>query len=255
MGFLQETTPEGYVSTGAYVGIFFEGIVMIVYAILLIKLYRIYRVSKLKLTLHLLIGFTFFMCSTFFSWIAKWWLWHHIVYALEGPYWLQIIYTFKVSMACMVIGNYFILKFYRIIFSKEVSSQSDMLLIAYKILAVIIILIIHIPAYLENSNELRELGDSIVFLLVCIDSIYTVPYCIKCFKAARSEVFGKKYKSIGITAVNILNVMIMFFFDRLLIIMGVPGPYGEVGWSVFYYAGFISAICGLTLAIYGFVLK
>ena len=141
------------------------------------------------------------------------------------------------------------------IFSKEFSSLQETILIIYKIILVTFFLLIHIPAYLERSYELVSQADGIVFLLTVIDSWYGIPYSIKCFKASRSEAFGKKYFYIGITAFDIIIVLMMFLFDRLLIIMGVPGPYGESGYSAFYYIAFGSTAVGLAIAIYGFVLK
>ena len=63
-------TPEGYVSTGAYVGIFYEGTVLIIFMVLLISLYRIYRTTKLKMTLNIFVGFIFYAAAVFCSWLA-----------------------------------------------------------------------------------------------------------------------------------------------------------------------------------------
>ena len=65
--FLQTKTPAGYESTGAYVGIYFEAVILVIGIILILELYRIYRISKLSMTRDLLIGFTFTVLAIFFS--------------------------------------------------------------------------------------------------------------------------------------------------------------------------------------------
>ena len=147
MRFLQTKTPEGYVWHGAYVGIWYEGIVIIICILLLIDLYRIYRITKLKLSLYLIQAFIFVLVSVFFTWLGKFWLWKHVVTDYSGPYWLQLIYTFKISIACVIVANFFMSMFFKEIFSKDdIPPPKRKITIIRKIIEITIVLTCHIPA-------------------------------------------------------------------------------------------------------------
>ena len=251
----QESTPEGYVSYGSYVGIYYEGALMILMILLLINLFRIYNVSKLRMTLDVFLGFLFYLFGLFFAWLGKIYLWHHMESALEGPYLLQLIYKFKFSSACVVIGNYFLLRFFRAIFNKDYSKKRQMILLTIKTIEVSIILLIHIPAFLARSTEIAYTSDAIAFLIMFLDSLFVIPYGTKAFKSVKKEAFGKKYINIGIMAFCLLNMCIMFLLDRITMLMGMMGPFGEPGYTVFYFTAWGSAIAATVFAIYGFVRK
>lgn len=255
MVLFQDSTPSGYVSYGSYVGIFYEGFIMIVLMILLISLYRIYRVSKLRITLDLFLGFLLYLFGIFFAWLGKIYLWRHMESALEGPYLLQLIYKFKFSGACVVIGNFFILRFFMELFDVNLTKKKQIILIIIKVIEVFIILTIHIPAYLERSSDIAYNTDAIAFLMMCVDSLFAIPFGIKSFKSVRKEAFGKKYMHFGIMAFLLVNMCLMFVLDRITMIMGMNGPFGEPGYTPFYFAGWASSIAATIFAIYGSVLK
>jgi hypothetical protein len=246
----------GYESAGAYVGIYFEAVILLIGITLILELYRIYRISKLSMTRDLLIGFTFVVAGIFFSWIAKFYLWQHDENALEGPYWLQLIYKFKMSLIMLIIGNYFVLMFFRTIFSSDYKRPSkSFFIIVWKIVAITILLTVHIPAYLTKSTDIAYITDSIGFFIVVADMLYLVYYGIKSFKSARNIDFGKKYNNIGLMGLFFFNVLVMFFIDRVTMALGIPGPFGGLGYTPFYFAAWISAIISYIFAIYGFVRK
>lgn len=255
MTLLQNKTPQGYVSTGSFVGIFYEAIVLITFMVLILNLYRIYRVSKNKMTLDIILGFSLYTIACFFAWLGKIYLWQHLESALEGPYWLQLIYKFKFSCSFVVLGNYFMLNFFYKIFFKEVSPLKRKLLIIVKIIEVTIIITIHIPVYLQGSNDLAQISDAIAFLIMAIDTMMLLPYGIKAFKSAKNDAFGKKYRNIGFLVLLLFNMCVMFFLDRLTMVMGMIGPFGEPGYTPFYFAAWASAIVSLIFGLYGFVRK
>lgn len=47
----------------------------------------------------------------------------------------------------------------------------------------------------------------------------------------------------------------MFVLDRITMMMGMMGPFGEPGYTPFYFAGWASAIGSTLFAIFGSVLK
>jgi len=255
MVFLQNKTPIGYISYGSYVGIYYEGILMILMIILLINLYRIYRVSKLRLTMDIILGFFLYLIALFFSWISKIYLWQHMESALEGPYWLQLIYKFKLTSACAVVANFFILRFFMTIFNKSFKKNKQIFVIVIKAIEILIILTIHIPAYLARSSEIAYTTDAIAFLIVCLDMLFCIPFGIKSFRSVNKEAFGKKYFHFGLMAFCLVSMIVMFIIDRITMIMGMMGPFGEPGYTPFYFVGWGSAIAGTLFAIFGSVLK
>ena len=255
MFLLQIKTPEGYVSNGAFVGIFYELFVLISLALLIANVYRIYYITKLKITLNLFVGFFFYALAIFFSWIAKIYLWKHMESALEGPYWLQLIYKFKISLACVVVANFFILQFFKTIFNKHFTKELQIIVIIVKIIEIVVILIIHIPAYLVRSSEIAYTTDTIAFLIICLDMLFCIPFGIKSFRSVHKEAFGKKYLHFGLMAFFLVNIFIMFAIDRLTMMLGMMGPFGEPGYTPFYFAAWMSAIASIIFAIYGIILK
>ena len=146
--------------------------------------------------------------------------------------------------------------FFKTIFSSDYSRPSRKYsLILWKIIAVSVILISHIPAYLTRSAEIAYITDSIGFFIVVVDMLYLLQYGIKSFKSAKNIDFGKKYNNIGVMALSFFNVLVMFFLDRVTMALGIPGPFGELGYTPFYFAAWTSAIFSYIFAIYGFVKK
>ena len=158
-------------------------------------------------------------------------------------------------MVFFIVGNFFILSFFRSFSGKETTNLWKKVLIIRKIIEITIIMTIHIPAYLARSSKIAQTTNAIAFLIIFLDSLFTIPYGIKSFRGAKNEVFGKKYFSIGVMAFCLFGYCILIFFDRLTMVLGIPGPFGEPGYSVFYFAGWMSAIVGLIFAIKGSVLK
>ena len=249
-------TPKGYVSYGAFVGIYFEAIVLIAFVILLIDLYRNYHATKMRLTLDLYFGFLCYGIGAFFSWLGKIYLWQHSEFALEGPYWLQLIYKMKLSVIFVILGNYFLFNYFATIHSKYTKMQPwKKMRIIIKTIEISIVLTAHIPAFLYKSNELALYSDAICFFIMVLDMIFLIPYSIKTFKKVRTRDFDKKYVNVSLMALLGFNMVIMFLFDRITMLLEIPGPFGELGYSPFYFAGWISAIIGIIFAIYGFHYK
>ena len=253
---VQTSTPEGYVSVGAFVGIFYEGIVLAIMCILLLNLFRMYKRTKVKMTSYLFLGYLCYTFAMFFSWIAKWYLWQHSEAALEGPYFLQLIYKFKLSMVSVIIGNYFLYYFFGIIYNKNlVPPERNNKLIVIKSIETSFILLSHIPAYLQRSSELALITDALGFFIMIIDMAIFIPYGRKAFKNAKEKAFGKIYIYIGIMCYFMFNTAVMFLLDRVTMVLEMPGPFGELGYTVFYFLGWTSVIVAMIFAMFGFIQK
>ena len=254
---------EGYGdSFGSYVGIWFEGIILILIIFLLMRLFKIYKITKFKMSLHLFYGFLFYALSVVFSWIDKWYFWKYKFYIINnyGEYlqntnfFLVLIFSFRLSMIMFIIGNYFLASFFKTIYSQNLEEPNlDKKLILIKIVEIIAIILTQVYVYFNPTIEMASLTTSISFLILLLDSLFFLPNSYNAFKFAKQDIFGKKYKSIGIMGLLIINVIIMFLIDRITIFLGILGPFGELGYTFFYFSAWISVVLALITAIYGFI--
>jgi hypothetical protein len=247
-------TPPGFVSLGSFVGIFYEGIIIIGFCLVLIDLFRIYRISKLTLTRDIFLTFLFLSFGVFFSWIAKWWLWHHRTTDYTYNYFWQLIYTFKFSIACAIIGMYYLKMFFDTLYSEENSRpQKNILLTGRKAIEITIIMISQVPVVILQTPEIGFLSDTIAFLILLLDMLFLVPRSVESFKNAKNQSFGKKYWYIGLMAILTFSFTIFFILDRLTMLLGIKLSFNELGYSIFYFAGWASCLFALIAAVYGFI--
>lgn len=257
LSFIQlcNSSTTGFVSLGSFVGIFYEGVIIIGMVIVLIDLFRIYRVSKLSLTRDLLFAFVFITIGIIFSWIAKLWLWHHEITDFSYNYFLQLIYTFKLSIANAVIGMYFLKMFFNTLYSEEESRPTgNYKLIFLKVVELTIIFICQIPVVLFKSPSIAFLSDTIAFLILLLDMLFLIPYAIKSFRMGKEDqMFGRKFFYIGLMAFLTFNMTIMFILDRITMLLGIRGTFNELGYSVFYFVAWTSVLFAVISAVYGFI--
>ncbi|MHA1732486.1 MAG: hypothetical protein ACTSU5_11115 [Promethearchaeota archaeon] len=253
---LATPTPAGYESVGSHVGIYYEGLVLGIMLVLLAFLLRIYFKSRVPMTKNLWLGYLFYTIAIFFSWWAKWWLWKHAESALEGPYFLQLVYKFKFSMVAVILGNYYLANFFGTILSEKfVPPKPSRKKQVRKAVEVAFILVSHVPAYIARDSELALTTDALGFLVMILDLLFFIPAAVKAFKASRQMAFGKTYLSVGFMCAFMFNTAVMFLLDRVTMMMNIPGPFGELGYTFFYFAAWSSVIVALLFAIFGFVLK
>jgi hypothetical protein len=257
LNFIQfcNSSATGFVSLGSFVGIFYEGIIIIGMVIVLIDLFRIYRVSKLSLTRDLLFAFIFITIGILFSWIGKLWLWHHRITEFSYNYFLQLIYTFKLSIANAIIAMYFLKMFFTTLYSENESRpKNNYRLILRKGVELSIIFICQIPVVILRSPFIAFLSDTIAFLILLLDMMFLIPSAIESFRMGRKDqMFGRKFYYIGLMPSLTFNMAIMFLLDRITMLLGIKGTFNELGYSVFYFAAWTSVLFALISAVYGFI--
>lgn len=247
-----QTAEGGFI--GHLVGIYFEGITLLIFILLLLYLYKIYKVAKLKLTFLLVCGFSILVVSVFFSWIAKWYLWYYGTNP-GTDYFIDLIIRFRMSLASVVCANYFFYMFFQKLFEKSTTdSIKDTKLIFIKIVEVLIIILGHIPAFLIGDENIALLGDVVAFVVTVLDTLYFIPNGMNSFKKAKSKTFRKQYLNIGLMSIFILNVLLMFLLDRVAMIIGFLGLI-EGRYSLFYFLGWSSCVVALIFAIRAFIVK
>jgi hypothetical protein len=138
-------------------------------------------------------------------------------------------------------------------FNKQFTKVMQIIVIVAKAFEIVVILIIHIPAYLARSSEIAYTTDTVAFLIICLDIFFLIPFGIKSFRFVHKEAFGKKFLHFGLMAFCLVNIFIMFAIDRLTMMMGMMGPFGEPGYIPFYFAAWMSAIASIIFAIYGII--
>ena len=143
-----------------------------------------------------------------------------------------------------------------IIYNKNlVPPERSNKLIIIKTAEISFILLSHIPAYLARDSELALMTDAIGFFIMIIDMAIFIPYGEKAFKNAKEKAFGKIYIYIGIMCFFMFNTAIMFLLDRVTMVLEIPGPFGELGYTVFYFLGWTSVIVAMIFAMFGFIQK
>ena len=249
-----------YQSLGAYIGIFYEAIVIFILVLLLIDLYRLFKTEKIIMAKDLLFGFIFITIGIFFSWLAKWYLCYlggeFSQAARMGDYFSKLIYKFKFSLSFAILGHYFILIFFRTIFSPEITrpGRSNKLIIR-KIVEIIFIIISPLFGTISGDYNVTMLIDAIAFFITVIDALFLLTYAKKSFKHSKDEKFGKKYRNVGFLALLDFNFLNMVFFDRLTCVLNILGLFGGLGFSIFYFISWFSVLIAVIYAIYGFVRK
>ena len=245
-----------YFSLGSFVGIFYEGAILIILILLMIESYRIYRVSRMKLTLDLLLGWIFVNFAVFFSWLAKIYLTTNAEDALGGDFLIQLIYKLKFSLGFVVIANLYFSTFFKTIFSEDGARPPiKITTIIRKVIELTIIIVVQIPTFITRDPQIALVMDSIAFFVTVFDSLFFIPAFTKAYQKSKIEAFGKKYFNISVMAFFMFAWEVMFLIDRITMAANISGLFGELGYTIFYFLAWACVIMAEILSIYGYVRK
>ena len=108
-------------------------------------------------------------------------------------------------------------------------------MIILKSIFVIIILISQIPSTLTGLTDVGWIFDTIAFLITVIDTCLLLPYSYKSYKKSKGDPLGKKYLYFSVVSLSIFGALLCFLIDRITILISIPGLFGGVGYSIFYF--------------------
>ncbi|MFX0028233.1 MAG: hypothetical protein ACFE8B_03420 [Candidatus Hermodarchaeota archaeon] len=229
-----------------FIGMIFESFILIFAAILLVLILRKFFVKRHKLTLLL---FTIFICyfiAIVFSWLSKIFAvlqWDEVQDNLVVSWFYYRISDFRFSELLVAIAIFlsYILKVN--VFEKGYKTMYKYITIVYGVIACLYIVIIY-----ENENDLLDVG---AFLLVFIYMVMVyAPFlrrAIESYRAVEEKSYKQGFLSLAIMSVSFMLIFLSFALDRVFILLG------SLGFTIFYYLGWIFAIVGIFGAYYGYI--
>ncbi len=229
-----------------FIGMIFETFIIIIAAVLLLLILKKYFIKRHNLTRLLLLIFINYFIAIVFSWISKIFVVLELNMVQDGSVvaWIyNMISDFRVSelFVTFAILLSYILKVN--VFEKGYNKVQKYVILIYGIFSCIYVLIIY-----ENGNTLLDI---IAFLIVFIYMVMVyAPFLrrsIESYRAVEEKTYKKAFLSLAIMSVSFMLIFLSFAIDRLFIFLG------SLGFTSFYYLGWISAIIGIFGAYYGYI--
>jgi hypothetical protein len=231
-------------------GLIFEGIVVVMFIVMLILTLNQYRKRKNDLTKLLLLIFFFYAIASTFSWSAKLVYWTFNVTDLVdidsnlSYYWLiRLILKYRISFASIAIAAYINYIFKVKVFQKEPNKGERIFMLIFSIVTATF------SVFVITDNSIPDL--IAFFLMFLATLIIYVPIIRNSFKLAQ-RIEEPKYRSalfsIGFMGFFFIMIGISMVLDRVMIIF-----FGSGGYTVFYYFGWTAAILGTIAAYLGFI--
>lgn len=244
-------TPDLQIVFNAFI---FESFIAILWFFLLIIIYKHNQKKKSKLTDQLLKIFMMYFFGLFFAWLAK--LLSLIygyntieLFPLETPgLWVFArIIQYRLTFSFILVGTFLSTKFRNSIFKKEENSAFDRFLQIYTIISILFSLICYIPE--------QRIFDLITFMLAFILVIICyVPFMLETFKLSKKirntdKIYKNALISIGCMCIFFLLIFFGMVIDRAMMVF----IDGCLGYTIFYYIGWIAAILGVITAFLGYI--
>ncbi len=229
-----------------FIGMIFELFIIIFAAVLLILILKKYFIKRHKLTRLLLIIFLNYFLAILFSWISKVFVVSQLTVVQDGSIiaWMyNIISDFRISEFFVTIAIFlsYILKVN--VFEKGYNTLQKYITIIYGIFACVYVLIIY-----ENGNTLLDI---IAFLIVFLYMVMVyAPFLrrsIESYRAVEEKAYKQAFLSLAIMSFSFMLIFLNFAIDRVFIFLG------SLGFTLFYYLAWISAIVGIFGAYYGYI--
>jgi len=229
-----------------FIGMIFELVIIIFAAVLLILILKKYFIKRHKLTRLLLIIFLNYFLAILFSWISKVFVVSQLTVVQDGSIiaWMyNIISDFRISEFFVTIAIFlsYILKVN--VFEKGYNTLQKYITIIYGIFACVYVLIIY-----ENGNTLLDI---IAFLIVFLYMVMVyAPFLrrsIESYRAVEEKSYKQAFLSLAIMSFSFMLIFLNFAIDRVFIFLG------SLGFTLFYYLAWISAIVGIFGAYYGYI--
>jgi hypothetical protein len=240
----------------ATIGLIYETFIIALFAIILVLSFKKYKQKKHELTFYLILIFLNFTIAIIFSWISKLLVitigleYNHIDYEPvdeSNPiYWFLLrIADFRISYLFVIFSIYisYILRIK--LFDENPKPKQKILIILYTIFTAAFTFFIY-----QRSNSIYDTFTFFfVFLLMFI--VY-IPFLSKTYKAYKSvidKVYKKGFLALSLLSIFYILVLFSFFIDRMLTLI----PAFELGFTLFYYLGWIFCAAASICAYFGYI--
>jgi hypothetical protein len=129
------------------------------------------------------------------------------------------------------------------VFEKGYNTFQKIIVIIYGMFSCVYVLLIY-----QNGNTILDI---IAFLIVFIYMVMVyAPFlrrAIQSYRAVEEKTYKQAFLSLAIMSFSFMLIFLNFAIDRVLIFLG------SLGFTIFYYLGWISAIAGIFGAYYGYI--
>ncbi len=236
-----------------FVGMIFETFIIIFSAILLLLILQRYFIKHHKLTLYLFLIFLSWTCAIIFSWVSKILeLYSNIPYLAVGSTvdpgtlesWILFrIVSFRISFVFVTIGAIlsYLLKVNA--FDREFNKTQSMIVYAFGIFTMCYSLIV----YQRNMIILDVFA--FLFILLLMAMVY-IPFMMSAYTTSKSvddPTYKRAFQTLSLMSLFLVLVMVMFLFDRILILLGSPG------FTIFYFLAWIFVVLAFLAAYLGYI--
>ena len=236
-----------------FIGIIYEGIIIIIALPILIRSLINYLKLRNKLSLLLFLILLNFSISIFFSWFAKiisyFWRIDYIEYAnIPDPKtpisWILLrICYFRFSYIFITIAIYLSYIFRIKIFEIEYHQIQKVLVEIFTFFNLFFALF-----FFDKKNKFY---DVLLFLIVfTFMSIVFIPFMrqsIKAYISSQNSQFRKAFLSLTIMSISYISVLLCLLIDRIYIFLGY------FGFTVFYFMSWIFVLIGIFGNYFGYL--
>jgi hypothetical protein len=227
-------------------GLIFESFIIIGTTVLLLLILKKYFEKHHRLTFLLFLIFLNYFIAIIFSWISKVFVVIQFSVIQDGsfiPWIINRIQDFRISEFFVVIAIFlsYVLKIN--VFEKGYNTIQKYAVIIYGCFTGFYVLIIY-----EYDNTMLDIF-AFLTVFIFMGMIY-IPFfrrSIESFKAVDEPMFKKAFLSLAIMSLSFTLIFLNFAIDRVLIFLG------SLGFTIFYYLGWIFAIVGILGAYSGYV--
>jgi len=236
-----------------FIGMIYEGIVILVALPLLILSLRNYIRVRHRLALLLFLILLSYLCSITSSWLAKvlrvYLNIDYIIYAdVPDPNtpisWILLrISHFRISYVFITIAICLTYLFKVKIFEEEFNLVKKNIIIGFTIFNLIFSLFIF-----QKGNVLFDVL-IFFFVLILMNMVY-IPFllnAIKAYKSTDHPGFRKSFLSLSIMSVSYILVLFCLLVDRIYIF------FGHYGFTIFYFLAWIFVIIGIFSTYFGYL--
>ena len=232
----------------------YELIVILVSSLVLTLIFLKYQERKHKLTLYLLLIFTFYLVAIFFSWLSKVLVLYSGIEYLESgatsepgtfaSYILLRIANFRFSFVFLTIAIYlsYVLKVN--IFDNGIYNEFQRMIISiYAVFTGIYCFFVY--------SLTAVLLDVLAFLFVFVFMLVVyLPFLIDAYSSYKNV--SKKgvktaFASLMLMSFSFIMILFSFLIDRILIFMGSPG------FTIWYFMAWTWGIIGIFGTYYGYI--
>ncbi len=236
-----------------FIGIIYEGSIIIIATILLILIFSNYIKTRHYLSLLLFLMFLNYIIAIIFSWFSKILiLFSNINYVIDESIpdpltplsWILLRITgFRISFLFIIIGTLISYIFKEKVFNLEINKIRKFCIFFYGSFTAIYSIII----YIKENVLFDALAFLFVFILVL--AVYS-PFMIRAYKSYRTTqdlLYKKAFLSLSIMSLSLIVVFFNFLIDRFLILLG------GFGFTIFYFLAWFCVIIAIFGAYYGFL--